>query len=388
MNEARTARPALRADDARWARTREFFPVSREIVYLNHAAVAPISTRAAEAMARYAHEATTRGALRYDGFYDAEVERVRGRAAHLIGAQPEEIAFVKNTTEGIGIVAQGLDWQPGDRVLACDLEYPSNVTPWWGLRDRGVETVLLPGRDGRLPLETVEEALASPRVRLLALSSVEFGSGARNDLAALSALCRERGVLFCVDAIQSVGCLPLDVAALGIDFLAADGHKWLCSVEGAGIFYCAAALQDRIRPRVVGWRNVADNHDFDTYQTELQPTAVRYEEGTPNTPGIFALGGAIDLVLELGIEAIAARVLALTDALVTGLHEKGATVVSPRGAEASGIVAFRMGDEAPRRTVGRLLAEGVYLAARRGCARASPHFYNDLGEIERVLELL
>lgn len=369
-----------------WARTRSYFPVSRELIYLNHAGVAPISTRAAEAMARYAAEATQRGAFRYDEFYDAEVERVRGRAATLLGASPNEIAFVKNTTEGLGLVAQGLDWRPGDRILSCDLEYPSNVYPWWALRDRGVETVLLPGRDGRLPLETVEAALASPEVRLLALSSVEFGSGARNDLAALGALCRERGVLFCVDGIQSLGVLPMDMSTLGVDFLAADGHKWLCSVEGCGIFYCAAALQDQLKPRIIGWRNVADNHDFDTYQTELQPTAVRYEEGSPNTPGIFALGAAIDLILELGVEAIAERVLGLTETLVEGLHEAGATVVSPRGAEASGIVAFRWGEEPARHTVARLRAKQMCLAARRGCARASPHFYNDESEIEALIE--
>jgi len=313
---------------------------------------------------------------------------VRGRAATLLGARAEEIAFVKNTTEGLGIVAQGLDWRPGDRVLTCDLEYPSNVYPWWALRERGVETVMLPGRDGRLPLETVEAALADPAVRLLAISSVEFGSGARNDLAALGALCRERGVLLCVDAIQSLGVLPLDVAALGIDFLSADGHKWLCSVEGCGVFYCRAALQDRLAPRIVGWRSVADNHDFDTYQTALQPSAVRYEEGTPNTGGIFALGAAIDLTLELGVERIAERVLELTEGLVEGLGARGATVVSPRGPEASGIVSFRWRDEPPKRTVACLRAKRMMLAARRGCVRASPHFYNDEAELEALLEAL
>jgi len=373
---------------ARWARTRSFFPVSRELVYLNHAGVAPVSTRAAEALERYLGEATRRGAYRYDAFYDAEVERVRGRAATLLGARPEEVAFVKNTTEGLGLVAQGLDWRPGDRVLTCDLEYPSNVLPWQALADRGVETVLLAGRDGRLPLETLETALASPQVRLLAISSVEFGSGARNDLATIGALCRERGVLLCVDAIQSLGVLPLDVAGLGVDFLSADGHKWLCSVEGAGVFYCAQALQDRLRPRIVGWHNVADNRDFDTYQSALQPSAVRYEEGTPNTGGIFALGGAIDLVLELGVDAIAERVLGLGDRLVVGLRERGATVVSPRGAEASGIVAFRLAGEEPRRTAARLRDERFCVAMRRGCVRASPHFYNDEAEIDALLAAL
>jgi selenocysteine lyase/cysteine desulfurase len=369
----------------RWERTRSFFPVTRELAYLDHAGVAPISTRVEEALGRYAAEATRSGALRYGAFFDAEVERVRGRAAELLGARPEEIAFVKNTTEGLGLVAAGLDWRPGDQVVTCDLEYPSNVYPWWSLKPRGVETVMLRGREGRLPLEAVEEALRSPRVRLLALSSVEFGTGARNDLEALGTLCRERGVLFCVDAIQSLGCFPLDVERCGIDFLSADGHKWLLSVEGCGVFFCARRVLDRVTPRVVGWRSVADNTDFDRYHMELQPGAGRFEEGTPNTPGIFALGAAIDLLLEIGVDAVGRRVLELSDRLVTELERRGAQVRSPRGPHASGIVSFRLDDEEPTRTVGRLRAAGVVTVARRGGVRAAPHFYNDESDLERLL---
>ncbi len=359
------------------------------MAYLNHAGVAPISSRVQEALARYAGEASRSGAWRYGEFYDAEIERVRGRAAELLGATPEEVAFVKNTTEGLGLVATGLDWQRGDQVVTCDLEYPSNVYPWWSLAERGVETVMLRGHDGRLPLAAVEDALSSPRARLLALSSVEFGSGFRNDLDALGRLCRERGVLFCVDGIQSLGCLPTDVEASGVDFLAADGHKWLCSVEGAGLFYCSRRVIDRVTPRIVGWRSVTDNHDYDRYHTELQPGAGRFEEGTPNTPGIFALGAAIDLLLELGVEAIAQRVLALTDRLVAGLEARGAHLLSPRGpGEASGIVSFQLGSEPPDRTAARLRAQGVFVVVRRGGVRASPHFYNDEAEIDRLLDAL
>lgn len=373
----------------RWERTRSFFPVTRTLAYLNHAGVAPISTRVAEALARYAAEATERGALDYARVYDAEIERVRGRAAQLIGASRDEIAFVKNTSEGLGIVAAGLDWQRGDRVVVCDLEYPSNVYAWWSLRSRGVETVMLRSQGGALPIESVEEALSHPRTRLLALSSVEFGSGARNDLPALGRLCRERGVLFCVDAIQSLGYLPLDVDDGHVDFLAADGHKWLLSVEGCGIFYCRRSLVDRLTPRVVGWRSVTDNLDFDRYHFELQPGAGRFEEGTPNTAGIFALGAAIDLLLELGVEAIGARVLSLADALCESLAARGAVIASPRGAgQTSGIVAFRWNDEPPARTAARLRAAGVFVVARRGCVRASPHFYNTSEDFERLLAAL
>ncbi len=371
-----------------WARTRSFFPVTTELAYLNHAGVAPVSTRVEEALRRFLAEITRRGAFDYARVSDAEVERVRDRAATLLGAGSSEIAFVKNTTEGLGLVAAGLDWRRGDQVVTCDLEYPSNVYPWWSLADRGVETVLLRAEAGRLPLERVQEALQSPRARLLALSSVEFGSGMRHDLEALGRLCQERGVLFCVDAIQTLGCLPLDVERCRIDFLAADGHKWLLSLEGCGIFYCARRVLDLVRPWVVGWRSVVDNHDFDTYRTELQPGAGRFEEGTPNTAGVFALGAAIDLLLEIGIDAIAARVLALTDRLVAGLVERGAECLSPRGAEASGIVSFRLPDEPVARTVARLRAQRIFVVARRGGVRASPHFYNDEGEIDRLLAAL
>jgi selenocysteine lyase/cysteine desulfurase len=372
-----------------WARTRSFFPVTRELAYLNHAGVAPISTRVEEALERYAAEATRRGAFHYARAFDREVERVRGRAATLLGARREEIAIVKNTTEGLGIVAAGLDWRRGDQVVTCDLEYPSNVYPWWNLRRQGVETVLLRGVQGRLPLDIVEESLVNPRVRLLSLSSVEFGSGARNDLEAIGRICRERGVIFCVDAIQSLGCLPVDVERCGIDFLAADGHKWLLSVEGCGVFFCARRSLDLLTPRVVGWRSVTDNQDFDSYHMELQPNAGRFEEGTPNTPGIFALGAAIDLILEIGVDAIAQRVLELTDHLVLGLAERGAEVMSPRGeGEASGIVSFRLAREEPAETVRRLRDAGVFTVARRGAVRASPHFYNDAGDLERLFGAL
>jgi selenocysteine lyase/cysteine desulfurase len=370
-----------------WKRTRSFFPVTRDWIYLDHAGVAPISTRVEEALRRYADYATRSGAADY-AVYESEVERVRSRAARLLAATPHEIAFVKNTTEGLGIVASGLDWKRGDVVLTCDLEYPSNVTTWWGLRPRGVETVLLPSEDGRLPLERVEEALRRPRVRLLTLSSVEFGNGTRNDLESLGSLCREHGVLFCVDAIQSLGCLPLDVARCGIDFLATDGHKWLLSVEGCGIFFCTRRMLERLAPRILGWHNVAQPRDYDRYQTELRSDAGRFEEGTWNTAGIFALGAAIDLLLELGVEAIARRVLELTDRLVEGLRARGATLLSPRGAAASGIVSFRLENEAPAQTVERLRTQRIHTAVRRSAVRASPCFYTDESEIDALIEAL
>ena len=226
-------------------------------------------------------------------------------------------------------------------------------------------------------------------MRLLSLSSVQFGSGFRSDLVRLGELCRERGVLFCVDAIQSLGCLPLRVEEAAIDFLASDGHKWLLSVEGCGIFFCSRRVLDRLRPRIVGWRSVIDNHDFDSYHLDLQPGAGRFEEGTPNTAGIFALGAAIDLLLELGIEPIAEHVLALTARLAEGLLARGATLLSPRGdGEASGIVSFTIREEPPAETVRRLRRRRIFVVARRGGVRVSPHFYNSESEVDALLEAL
>ncbi len=386
-----SGRPGWRGATLRgvnWAGTRGWFPVTEELAYFNHAGVAPVSTLVERAVRGYLEEITRRGAFDYTRHTDREIERVRGRAALLLGADAGEVAFVPNTTEGLGLVAAGLDWREGDRVVTCDLEYPSNVYPWWHLASRGVETVMVRAEKGVVSTERIVEAIAQPRVRLLALSSVEFGSGQRHDLDALGRVCRERGVLFCVDAIQSLGCLPLDVARSQIDFLAADGHKWLLALEGCGIFYCSARALDRLRPPVVGWRSVVDNQDYDRYHLELQPGAGRFEAGTPNTAGIVALGAAIDLLLELGIDAIARRVLALTDRLVDGLLARGAEIASPRGESASGIVSFRLPDEPIERTVTRLRSQRIFVVARRGGVRASPHFYNDEAEIDRLLAAL
>jgi len=370
-----------------FARARSFFPVVRDWIHLDHAGVAPISTRVAEALRRYSDLASHQGAVRYASFVE-EIERVRARAAALIGAAADEIAFVKNTTEGLGIVACGLDWRRGDVVLTCDLEYPSNVTPWLSLAPHGVETVILPSHGGCLPLARLDEALRNPRVRLLALSSVEFASGARNDLRSIGRLCRDRGVLFCVDAIQSLGYLPIDVRSDSVDFLAADGHKWLLGVEGCAIFFCSRPLLERVTPRIVGWKNVADPGDFDRYQTDLCPDARRFEEGSPNTAGIYALGAAIDLLLELGVAEIGERVLALTERLAQGLPARDAELLSPRGDAASGIVSFRMAGEDPARTVERLRSRRIHCAVRRRAVRASPHFYIDMAEIDALLEAL
>ncbi|HEX8617453.1 MAG TPA: aminotransferase class V-fold PLP-dependent enzyme, partial [Thermoanaerobaculia bacterium] len=229
---------------------RELFPVTRNLLYFNHAAVGPLSTRACEAMERHARDQRDFGALHWKEWY-AEIDRLRESAARLIGAQADEIAILKNTSEGLSFVAGGLRWAAGDNVVTSALEFPSNWTPWKRLEAKGVECRVA-------PLPTVERIapLLDARTKIVSVSSVAFHNGFTADLEALGALCAERNVLFCVDAIQSVGVLPIDVRKAKIDFLSADGHKWMCGPEGSAIFYVAAERRELLEVLESGWTNV------------------------------------------------------------------------------------------------------------------------------------
>jgi selenocysteine lyase/cysteine desulfurase len=362
-----------------WERARSFFPVSDELVYLDHARVGPLSTRALEALSRYAQQVSRRGGLDYERSVRSETERVRGRAARLLGAAVDEVSFIGDTAEGLARVANGLAWRRGDRIVACELEPASTLEVFRNLhRERGVEFLVLAARDGTLPPDAARRAFESPRARLLVVSSVAPGTGARSDLAALGALCRERGVLFCVDASHSVGCLPLDTASRDLDFAVAPGHKWLLSAEGCGLFYCARRVADLLDPVRAGLPPSA----------RCAAGAQRFD-APPNPAGIFALGAAIDLLLEYGIESIAERVLSLSARLADALEASGADLVSPSAPGTnSGIVAFTVPNQAPARTVARLRRRGIVVSESAGAVRASPHFYNTEREIDALIAAL
>jgi selenocysteine lyase/cysteine desulfurase len=272
-------------------------------------------------------------------------------------------------------------------VSAAD-EYPANVYPWLNLASRGVEVRRVPSRGPRVALEDLAAALDG-RTRLLTISFVEFASGFRNDLDALGELCRGRGIAFFVDAIQGLGVLPLDVQATPVDFLAADGHKWLLGPEGAGILYVRREWVDRLRPINVGWNSVVGAWDFSHIDFRLKPHAGRWESGTLNVAGIVALGAALELLLEIGVPAIAARVLELTDELCARAAGAGLEVFSSRvPAERSGIVSLSVPGADPRALARRCRAAGVVVAARGGRLRVSPHCYNTTEELERLLSCL
>jgi len=366
-----------------WERFADQFPVRERLVYMNHAAVAPLSKPAADAMKALADDCLEFGSLHYDQWL-GEYERLRVTAARLIGAHSSEIALVKNTSEGIATVAMGLDWKPGDRVVAFQEEFPANYFPWKRLEQRGVNVTWLSIRDG---LERIDAACRG--ARLLSISFVQFLGGYRAPLAAIGEICRRNACIFMVDAIQGLGAFPLRAKDWGINALAADGHKWLLGPEGCGILYIDQGLQERVEPVEFGWTNVAHYADYASRDMALRPDAGRYECGTLNTIGCFGLRAAMDFLIEVGVDQIAAAVQQLGDRLAGELLAKGYEVMEPRTAETgAGIVSFRKQGWEAGDIVRKLRAAGIIMAPRTGWVRASPHFYISPADIDRALELL
>ncbi len=372
----------------------ERFPILKNWTFFNHAGVAPIPRAAGEAIRRFAGEAENGAYL--DTTWYRDIELLRRSAAGLINAVPDEIAFVKNTSEGISVVANGIDWQWGNRIVTTNVEYPANIYPWMEVaRARGVKLVMVEEEtdaDGRrhVPLERILQEAAHADTRLVTLSHVEYASGQRHDLARIGRFCRENGKLFCVDAIQSLGVLPVDVREMNIDYLSADGHKWMLGPEGAGFMYCRQDLLEHTRPLMVGWMNVIDALDFGNYNYTLKSSAGRFECGSHNVAGLMGLKASLDLLRTAGITAISNRVKALTDQLIVGLYTKGYQIISPRGGgQWSGIVSFTSPVHSHEPLVMSLRKEhGVEIALREGRMRASPHFYNTEEQIIRLIELL
>jgi selenocysteine lyase/cysteine desulfurase len=368
-----------------WARWREQFPSAERVVHMNHAGISPLPRCVAAAIHTFADDGLLLDRDVYQR-WETRAEAVRAAAARLIGARAHEVAFIRSTSEGLSLVASGLPWQSGDNVVAVADEYPSNVYPWFGLRRLGVETRLLARRQLRVTAADVAAAIDA-RTRVVALSSVDWQSGFRTDLASVSEVCRGRGVLLVVDGIQSVGALRMDVAACGLDVVAAGGHKWLLAPEGCGLLFVSDRVVERIHPVMLGWKSVDDASAYLPYHFDLRGDAGRFEAGSAPHLAIHALGAAIDLLLEIGAAPIEARVLELTDQLADGLRSLGATVMSPRGpAERSAILTFALGDTA---ALHRALTEaGIVVRQRLGGIRLAPHFYNDASDVARVLAVV
>lgn len=366
-----------------WQQYRDQFPVTEHLIYLNHAAVAPLSRRAAQAMQDLAQDALDYGSLHYDKWM-ATYAGVRQSTAKLIHAAPEEIALIKNTSEGVATVAMGIDWKAGDVVVAFEEEFPANFYPWKRLEARGVTVRWLSVFDS---LERIDEAANG--ARLLAISYVQYLSGYRVNLEQIGEICSRRGCFFFVDAIQGMGAFPIDVQSAKIDALAADGHKWLIGPEGCGVLYVRREVQDQIEPVEFGWTNVAKYADYASRDMALRPDAGRYECGTLNTIGCYGLRAALDLLLEAGIDRIAPAVQALGDQVWDGVRRLGFETLGVRTPETgAGIVSFRKPGVESHVLLRHLREAGIAAAARQGWVRVAPHFYISPRDIDRLLDLL
>ena len=377
--------PELQKDEA--LRCREF-PVSGDKVYLAHAGVSPVPACVERAVAS-AVSASARDDQE-EGL-STLLRQTRARASELLRADSGEVALIGPTTTGISAVAAGLDWQAGDEVLIYQDDFPVNVYPWQALESRGVTVRRLSTPTlGEITPELVVQQLTA-KTRLVALASCHFVTGYRIDHDAIGRLLRERDVLFCLDAIQTLGAFPTTVEH--VDFLAADAHKWLLGPCAAGVFYVRRDLQDRLAPQAFGWNNVRCPNYVAQETMNLRSDARRYEAGSFNILGIAGLNAALGLLLEVGIDAIAADLTAKRTGLAAALKAKGYEVFFPEGQQTGGITScWREGTD--MKVVGeRLAAENIIASVRgdragRDYLRFSPHFYNTSSDLDLALELL
>lgn len=380
--------------EAAVAELRREFPALQRYAYFTTNGLGVLPLRAAAALREQSEDLSHNAVISALFRNRPLLAETRGRVARLLGCDDAEVAFCRNTSEGVLWAASSLRWRPGDEVLLVQGEYPANVIPWMALESRGVRTRLLRPQARRVTPEMVERAWA-PHTRLLAISFVQYNSGFRADLSGLAAVVNARGGLLFSDAIQGLGALRLDVRAAGVDLLAAGVHKWLLGPQGLGIFYCRARLLPELEPVHVGTSSLV--HDVDPedpaapYDRQFVGEVRRFEEGTRNYLGIGALAQSLQLIEEVGIERIEARVHELTDYVVSEVERRGCRVESPRGdGEWSGILLFTPPPGGPGASdvVAAMHGQGITINAREGCIHMGVHFYNTRADIDRLLAVL
>jgi len=365
------------------------FPLTDELIYLNHAAVAPWPKRTSEAVIKFAEQNTRYGSHFYLDWLNKEAELRSQLQALLNAPSADDIALVKNTSEALSFVACGLPWQAGDNIVSSNEEFPSNRLPWQSLADQGVEFRQADLSSADTP-EDALFALADSNTRLLTISSIQFASGLRMDLEMIGEFCKQRGILFCIDAIQSLGAVQFDVQAYKADFVMADGHKWMFSPEGLGVFYTTPQARDKLKLTQYGWHMMKDTHNYENKPWEIHPTARRFEYGSPNMLGIHAFSASLSLLLEIGMAAVEALVIEKSDYLKNAIakNEQLILLSTQQSRLKSGIVVFKHRMIANEVLYKYLQENGVVCALRGGGIRFSPHFYNTFEEIDRALALI
>lgn len=363
------------------------FPLDPELTHLNHAAVGPWPRRTADAVAAFAAANVRHGSQAYPQWLETE-HRLRARLGRLIQAPADDVALLKSTSEGLSVIAHGLDWHDGDNVVIPRQEFPSNRIVWESLQRYGVEV-----RYADLNPAEPEQALLQQtdrRTRLLSVSGVQYGTGLRMDLESLGQACKTRGILLCVDAIQWLGALPFDGQAIEPAFVVADGHKWMLGPEGVALFYCRADLRERLELHQFGWHMVEHPGEFDRLEWAPATTARRFECGSPNLLGTHALEASLSLLEEVGMGEVSRRLADTVDYLVERIiRHPHLRLLSPADpGRRAGIVTFAHDRHDPAQLYRYLMDRGVLCAQRAGGIRFSPHFYTATAHIDRALELI
>ncbi len=364
------------------------FPQQTDLIYLNHAAVAPWPARTHAAVTNFAQENMQLGASYYPKWMEVETQ-LRQQMAKLINAPSvDEIALVKNTSEALSFVAFGLSWQAGDNVVISNQEFPSNRIVWEALKRYGVEVRAVDLNQADTPEQALINA-CDQQTRLLSISSVQYATGLRIQLPLLGEHCQQHDILFCVDAIQSIGALQFDVQAIQADFVMADGHKWMLGPEGIGLFYCRAERLNQLTLHEYGWHMIQDMGNYLATDWEVATTARRFECGSPNMLGIHALYASLSLLLEIGMEKVEQAILNHTQMMIDYItHSKQLELITNADlSRSAGIVTFRSHRQDSPQLYQKLMQNKVICANRGGGVRYSPHFYSDPDKISHALKL-
>ena len=364
---------------------REFPHAWTDMVYLNHAAVAPLSFRVRDAVDKYQTRRALKGIEPYPWAMKMALE-TREMIANMLYARADQIAFVMNTSDGLNIIAQGLDWQPGDRVLLNNLEFPANVYPFLNLKKWGVEVDVIEAKDYKITPAQIA-AQITERTKLVSISHVQFSTGAKADLTAIGKICRERNVLFVVDAIQSLPHCAIDVERDKIDFLSCGSHKWMMAAEGGAFVFASDRALAAIEQPFLGWTSVDEPFDFTPHPDRLRTGAARFENGTINYSAVAAMRASMQFFEEFGLREIERAVLDLSGYLIDRLEMRGIEVITPKSEkERAGIVSFVVPDA--EQVFKRLNSQEIILSLRSGRLRAAPHFYNTEEEVRKLFVAL
>lgn len=354
--------------------------------YFNHAAIGPLSNSVKEKLHLYLEERNS-GAIENFGMLLEASSNAKKGIARLLNAKKNRLAWTENVSAGLNILAQGLKWTKGDRIIINDLEFPSNVYPFLNLKNYGVVVDTAKSKNGKVDVEQYEK-LITPETKLISISAVQFLSGYRADLKALGELCKSKGIIFCVDAIQATGVVKIDVEECNIDYLAGGSHKWLMSLQGLGYIYITPELMNKLEQKYLGWLSVDDEWNLLDYNTKLKENASRFHLGTNSVIGIFALAKSLELFENFGIGKIEVRNLSNTKYFIEQLKLNGfePVLLGENENRLAGITTIKIDDG--ERIYKELAASKIDASLREGMLRFSPHFYNTKTEIDLVIDKL